>query len=124
MSQVNFFMLESDERNFLAALLCRPDTVVLAGRFFQSPAPPPIRTLPNPKVTQLTIVKAELLTYYPPVLVERGPYESMYTFDLFKSAHIDWSRSGLDGKVLVSGRIYAKVGWLSSPEDNRAYRTW
>ena len=124
MSQVNFFMLASDERNFLAALMGRPDTVVLAGRLFESSAPPPIRELPEPEVTDITILNADLLAYYPPALVERGPYEGMYTFDLFGSAHIDWSRSVLHGNTLMSGRIYAKVGWLSSPDHNAVYRSW
>jgi hypothetical protein len=124
MSQVNFFMLESDERTFLAALLDRPDTVVFAGRFFESPAPLPLRELPKPEIIELTIVRADLLTYYPPILVGSGPYQGMYTFDLLKSAHIDWSRSALHGNALMSGRIYAKVGWLSSSDHNRDYRSW
>ena len=124
MSQVNFFMLESDERNFLATLMSRPDTVVFAGRFFKSPAPLPLKAFPNLEITELTIAKADLLTHYPPFLVEHGPYEGRYTFDLFKLAQIEWTRSALHGNVLVSARIYAKVGWLSSPDHNRAYQSW
>ena len=124
MSQVNYFALPSDDAQFFAALSARPDTAILSDRCFTSATPIRIDSLPEHHTSELTIAHAALLPFYPPVSVQDGPYQGSYHFDLFRSAVIAWSRSTVTGNTLVSGRIFAKIGWLESTDHNRLYRSW
>jgi len=126
MSQVNFFMLPPDEAAFFEALATRADTAVFPGRFFPDSSPAALAQLPMLDDAEpfLTVAFKPLLSAYPPAQVGGGSDGGLYHFDLFRSASIEWHRSSLLSTCLVAGRIYAKVGWLATAEDNRAYRSW
>jgi hypothetical protein len=71
---------------------------------------------------QLTIVHAGLAEVYPP---QKDSASGYYSFPLFHSAWVEWTRSVvLSGGELEAGRVFAKVGWLTQPADNRVYKSW
>lgn len=121
MSQVNFFMAEDDERKFFAFLLARGDTAIHLGRKFQSQSPEPLDALPPPVERVLTIVHSGLAEIYPP---QQESASGHYAFPLFSSAWVEWTRSASIGDALEAGRVFAKVGWLSEPANNRVYKLW
>lgn len=126
MSQVNFFMTTEDERAFFEALSARGDTVIHAGRFFASSDPPALSELPalDRKEPFFTLCHATLRLVYPPLQLVEGPFRGRYHYEAYGSAHIEWHRAVPHRGVLVNGRIHAKVGWLRTDEDNRAFRRW
>ena len=121
MSQVNFFMLEGDEREFFAYLRSRTDTAIFRGFQFPTPSPEPLRSLPDPELRLLTIAHTDLAKVYPP---RQESAAGLYAFPLFRSAWVEWTRSSSIEGRLESGRIFAKVGWLPEPVHNRIYRSW
>lgn len=125
MSQVNFFMTADDENAFLDMLLSRVDTHVLLGGFFDSSSPIPLLSKAKVgKVKELTLVNKDIM----PQPIASGPGEGelagKYLFDMFYDPAIQLTRSHLSKDRLVSGRIYAKIGWLKRKEANAVYKSW
>jgi len=122
MSQVNFFMTEDDERNFFEFLCACDDTAIYSGREFRTQSPEQLDALPPVVERQLTIAHSGLAEVYPPQPDSASGY---YAFPLFHSAWVEWTRSVvLSGGELEAGRVFAKVGWLTQPADNRVYKSW
>lgn len=125
MSQVNFFMLSSDTSVFLDMLFSRDDTIVHAGRFFASQSPmalgQPVAAYPD---GHLVLLHAVLGKDVQPSLIESGPFEGSYRFDTYKAPVIEFALSELQDGTLINGRIFAKIGWLATPEQNRCFRAW
>jgi hypothetical protein len=123
MSQVNFFMLEDDERELLDAVRGRGDTLLFVGRFHPTARPKPASAIP---------ARERIIVFTPTELAARpvcsargaGEHAGEFLFDLHSDPHIEMSRCRLRNDVLVSGRIYAKVGWLEDASRNDAYRRW
>ena len=125
MSQVNFFMLPLDTQNFIEMLLSRDDTAVLPGLFFPSQSPKPMRLpVASHPERHLTFLHSHLGKDVLPTFVESGSFAGSFMYDAFKSPVIQFTFSELQNDVLVSGRVFAKIGWLESPEQNQIYRSW
>jgi hypothetical protein len=125
MSQVSFFMLENDEREFVEMLSARVDTFMFSGRFFPVKRPTPTRYLPPFGAEGLvTLVNSGLRPS--PECDGRGEGDSarLYMFDRLKYPQCELSRSRFEDGILLGGRIYAKIGWLDSQNENRIYRNW
>jgi hypothetical protein len=121
MSQVNFFMTAEDEAAFLDFLFSRTDTHVLEGRFFDSRNPDPLSSKDEVRqADELTLVNKELM----PKPIPGSHGSGGYLFDMFYDPSIEFSRCGTSKKRLLSGRIYAKIGWLKSKEANAVYKKW
>ncbi len=43
---------------------------------------------------------------------------------MFRDAHVDFDRCKITKDLVVSGRIFAKIGWLETTEDNALFRSW
>jgi hypothetical protein len=124
-SQLNFFMLPGDEREFVAFLCSRADTHILAGRFFATPTPQPVRSLrAASRLRTVTLLNAALQRAPRATVRGEGQYSGKYTFDSLRTPCIELSRSRMKDSVLLPGRIYAKVGWLEPKVDNRVFRSW
>jgi hypothetical protein len=122
MSQVSFFMTTDDEHEFFEFLCARNDTVIYSGRQFRTQSPDQLKALPPTVERHLTIVHSALAELYPP---QQDSASGHYAFPLFHSAWIEWTRSAvLSGGGLEAGRVFAKVGWLSQPADNRLFELW
>src|SRR5262245_51667055 len=122
MSQVNFFMTSDDEHEFFAFLRARGDTAVYSGREFRAQSPQHLGDLPPTVERDLTIVHPGLAEGYP---TQKDSATGFYSFPLVHSAWVEWTRSVVVGSgELEAGRVFAKVGWLSSPVDNRVYKFW
>jgi len=123
MSQVNFFMKEDDERELLDAVRGRGDTLLFVGRFHRTATPEPASTIPD-RERFIVFTPSELAAR--PVCSARGEGEHAgeFTFALYRDPHIEMSRCHLTNDVLMSGRIYAKVGWLEDESRNDVYRRW
>lgn len=118
MSQVNFFMLEADEEQFLEMLSRRKDTALYPHGPFQSSHPQSISTVsPFGTRQSYTLLLSSIAS--PPDEKSR-----VYSFGLYTHPIIEYSRSYFHNDTLVSGRIYAKIGWGKSPENNRLHRAW
>ena len=125
MSQLNFFQLSNDEREFVEFLGSRADTQILPGRFFASPAPAPITVLPAvSRLREVTLLNATLRPTPRWVTRGEGRYTGKYLFDSLHAPCIEFPRSHMKKGVLVPGRIYAKIGWLEPRVDNRVFRSW
>ena len=124
-SQVNFFMAEADEKEFVEMLRARGDTQMIAGRFHPTPTPPFVQELPPISGEQLIELVNVAITD-PPVMRANGAgdFVGMYLFDAYKDAHIEWSRCYLEDGALVAGRIFAKSGWLDDRPANAAFQKW
>ncbi len=123
MSQVNFFMLDADEQELVDMLRARGDTRMIEGRYHSTPTPPFVDELPR---GARTIELVNLSLTDPPVAHVRGEAESagMYLFDSYQDPHIEWSRCYRENGALVDGRLFAKIGWLETPEANANYQKW
>lgn len=125
MAQVNFFMDERDEADFFAMLQARGDTALHLGRFFSTPEPPVARRLPRFGTRRACVLTNSVIT--PSARCQArgaGELAGKYCFDLFRDLHIDVDRCHRQGDILVSGRLYAKIGWLESAEQNRKGNAW
>lgn len=125
MSQVNFFMLENDEREFVEMLSARGDTLMFSGYFFPVKRPTPTRDLPPIGSERVvTLVNSRLRP--DPECEGRGAgdFAELYLFDGLKYPQCEFSRCRFQDGILLDGRIYAKIGWLESPTENRIYRSW
>ena len=120
MSQVNFFMVDADERELLEMLRARGDTRMIAGRFHPTPAPALVDELPR---EERLIELVNLSLADPPLMRSRGE-GGTYLFDSYKDPHIEWSRCRKENGALVDGRLFAKIGWLEQPEANAAFQKW
>lgn len=122
MSQVNFFMAADDEHEFFAFLRARGDTVIHLGHAFRTQSPEQLDTLPPNVERYITIVHSGLAEGYPP---QRTGASGHFAFPLFRSACVEWTRSVvLRGGELEAGRVFAKIGWLTQPDDNLVYKLW
>jgi len=125
MSQVNFFMTKDDEDAFLDFLFSRKDTHVLSGRFFDTRDPTPLLSKTDVSdVTELTLVNKEIMPQPATDKHGSGASTGKFLFDLFRDPTIEFSRSRLSKQRLLSGRIYAKIGWLQPKEANAVYKSW
>lgn len=124
MSQVNFFMDENDDEEFIAMLRARSDTALFVGRFFDTPTPTPQRIPNYGSRAELELVNTSVAPT--PVCHGRGAgeYRGRYLFDSYSDLHIEFTRSRLENRVLVAGRIYAKIGWAKPEEVNKVGRAW
>jgi hypothetical protein len=113
-SQVNFFMIDTDELAFVAAVIARGDTHVLPSGSSLATLPRTLTALPaHSDAPGITLVHAGMRPV-PPVFS-----------DAYKDPHIELSRCRLHGSgVLESGRLFAKIGWLDPPDDNKLYLSW
>ncbi|MCC9658817.1 hypothetical protein [Rhodopirellula halodulae] len=120
MSQVNFFMAATDESEFFGFLSQRGDTTAVAGRSFPSSSPPTLDlSLPGlPNGNDITLLHREISQT--PSCGDDG----LFRYELFRHAFIEFSRSVRSDEVMISGRIYAKIGWLDDSEANEAFRAW
>lgn len=124
MSQINFFMNEKDEIEFFDMIFKRKDTLVLNGIFYDSPNPKPISKISRfGKAGKLVFTNLKL-NVFPLLEKNKVQFEDKYTFDLFKDAHLEFLRCYYYNDVLVSGRIFAKIGWLKTKENNKIYKSW
>jgi len=122
MSQVNFFMTSDDEHDFFEYLRARDDIAIYPGREFRNQKPEKLVAIPPTVERQLTIVHPGLAEIYPP---QQDSASGYYAFPLFHSAWVEWTRSVvLSGGELEAGRVFAKIGWLTQPADNRVYKLW
>lgn len=121
MSQINFFMLEPDVHEFFSVILQKEDMVVLSGDAFDTDTPPLVETPTALKgVTVTTIVSRALFSIYKPSKCNDG----FWRYDLFKSPAIEFSiPHHLEDGRLISGRLFAKIGWLEPKENNRIYQS-
>ena len=125
MSQVNFFMLDEDERDFIASLLERGDTLLIPCTFARTTRPATVTRLPSCRAApSVTLANATLRPS--PRFPERGAgdFAGLRTFDLLRDPYIEVARSRRRGNVLFAGRLYAKVGWLRPTGDNAVHRRW
>jgi hypothetical protein len=121
-SQIHFFMLRGDEDAFAAMLGARGDTRLVRGRFHAARAPRLVRKLGS---APSEIVLVNPAFGWPVRLSEKGAgvHRGKYCFDMFRDPHVMWHRCMLDDGALVSGSLYAKIGW-SKPHDQALYRRW
>lgn len=120
MSQVNFFMTATDEIDFADYLANRGDTLAVAGLTFSSPHPARIDLSSHdlPLEKHITLLHSEL---------SQSPSrrdDDLYVYDMFRDAFIQFTRCQHDHEVMVSGRIYAKIGWLKDTDGNKLYLSW
>jgi len=124
MSQVNFFMVDADEQELVEMLRARGDTKMIEGRYHVTPTPPFVDELG--RQGERVIERVNLALSDPPVahVQAEGEAAGRYMFDLYQDPHIEWLRCHREQGALVDGRIYAKIGWLATPEANARYRKW
>ena len=125
MSQINFFMTEKDENEFVKMLFDRDDTLIIKGRFYITKSPKPVKKLNKfGKKEEYYLINTQITPK--PYCSARGmgKYFGEYLFDSFKDANIEFSRCYYHNKVLVSGRIFCKLGHLKSAEHNKIYKSW
>jgi len=121
-SQTNFFMNVEDDTEFLDMLSRRGDTAMIAGRFYHSPTPdigqalPPFGTVQESHLVNLHIT--------PTPTCSHQSDGGLWLFDMFRDVHIEFQRCYLHQGILVSGRIYAKIGWCANSQTNKAFRSW
>ena len=125
MSQVRFFMLDDDEREFVEMLRGRGDTQLFLHRFFPTKNPEPLTGVPSfQSAKEITLVNAQLRPN--PTCTRSGFGESsgLYLFDDLHDPACEFSRCYFDGSILVDGRLYAKIGWLQSSAENKIFGSW
>jgi hypothetical protein len=119
MRQINFHMMEKDEREFEQFLLSRTDTLIFPTRWFKTRRPKHVSCLPPvSEAKKIEFVNSVLMPH--PVCSAKGA-GGTYSFDMFKDPHIGFNRSYLVDDLLIPGRLYAKIGWLEPTEDNRVF---
>jgi len=107
MAQTNFFMFRQDEAEFLQMVHQRPDTTVLAGRFFDTRHPVALEA--NAKIGRqrsLTLLNAKLMPKPCCGATGEGAYTGQYLFSLYRDPFIEMTRSAIRGDRLVPGRLY------------------
>ena len=125
MSQVNFFMTEKDENEFIKMIFGRDDTLVIKGRFYKTKSPKPVEKLSKfGKEEEYHLINTQITPKPHCSAKGKGIFFGKYTFDSFKDANIEFSRCYYHNKVLVSGRIFCKLGNLESAEHNKIYKSW
>ncbi len=121
MSQVNIFMLADDVKEF-AKFACEDcGMIMLQGSRFETDKPEPVVDFDTLNGFQeMTLIDATLFEKYHLRKMDSG----IWMYDMFKAPSIEFSVPHfLDNGRLLSGRIYAKIGWLDSNEDNRLYKS-
>jgi len=122
--QVNFYMLEEDEQEFVEFVLSDGKTVILGDASLQE-IPPILDCLPvedSPPLWRNTVLfwrrGYPLFTRYG--VMKAGPLQGqgVYLVDLFRSSVIEFTRSLLlpDENILTRGRIWAE---MCRPEGDR-----
>jgi hypothetical protein len=125
MSQINFFQSREDEIEFTNFLFDQQDTWILSGSFFQKSKPEPLssRQLPIAQ-NQITLINKILMPKIEVTTRGLGDLSNVFLFDMYKDPCIQFSRSTLEGNVLLPGRIFAKIGYLEPAETNSLYKSW
>lgn len=126
MSQVNFFMTAADERDFLDDLFARDDTLVFAGRFFDSrrPQPLPSRTAISRASTTLTLLNSRLMPQPRASRRGSGEFAGLFLFDALQDPVIEFTRVGRSKRRLVSGRLYAKCNSIRDQAARKTATAW
>lgn len=115
-------MSAEDDAEFLDMLSRRDDTAVVAGRFYHSSTPDIAFALPSFGTEQEShLVNLQITPT--PTCSQLSP-EGLWLFDMFRDVHIEFSRCYFHQGSLVSGRIYAKIGWSTDPQTNKELRRW
>jgi len=122
MSQINFFMDEKDDAEFFDMILGRGDTSFIIGRFSPTDVPVINNELPQfGDKLELHLVNS-VITPKPRCSLKTE--DGMWLFDSFRDVHIELQRSHVDNCNLVPGRIYAKIGWSTDEQSNKAFQCW
>jgi len=125
MSQVNFFMLPQDEREFVAMLFERGDTYVFSGRFFASRIPVPQESSGRlGRCRELTLVARGVMPRPRCSSEGEGAASGKYLFDSYRDPCAEFSRCRKWRSQLLAGRIYAHLGRLDGAEANRVHKAW
>jgi len=120
MSQINVFMLGDDIREFAQFASDECGMILLEGDQFDSPAPNMLVGMEDAEASRaVTLIDSALFDRYRP----REMHGGIWMYDQFKTPAIEFCVPRLleDGRLL-SGRIFAKIGWLDSADDNRVYK--
>jgi hypothetical protein len=116
-------MTDVDEKNFLDMLFARTDTHVLKGDCFRTSTPAPCSRSKIGKAGELTLVNSDVMQRPRAHAVGSGEFER-YRFDMFRDPTIEFIRCSVKKGRLISGRIYAKIGWLQPKKLNAVYQAW
>ncbi len=122
MSQTNFFMDAKDDAEFCDMLLGRDDTSFVIGRFHATDVPGIKKDLPQ-FGDKLEIHLVNLVIEPKPICIAKTE-DGAWLFDVFRDVHIEFQRSYFKDSALVSGRIYAKIGWYADQQTNQAFQRW
>lgn len=115
-------MTEQDDAEFFDAFSQRADSATVAGHSF--PSPTPAVGLPLPAFGVRQEIHLVSLSITPTPTCSRQSNEGSWHFDLFRDVHIEFQRSYIHKDTLVSGRIFAKIGWCADAHTNQAFRRW
>ena len=122
MSQTSFFMTKQDDAEFFGAILQRGDTATVMGHLH--PSPTPAFGLPLSEFGVRQVIHLVNLHITPTPTCSQQSKEGLWHFDLFRDVHIELQRSYIHEGALVSGRIYAKIGWSANAHINQAFSRW
>ncbi len=117
-------MIKDDKVDFLNFILSK-EIIAYDGRFFNSKSPESIKDVNKLSACkEITLIEESLSNNYYPIYEGRGEFEGKWCFDLYNSPNIEFSVPyKVKSNELVSGRIFAKMGWLKNDEDNKKYKS-